>query len=537
MRSTTVVIALVAMTLDLVAVTATAAERPNIVFIFTDDHAPHAIGAYGGWLKSVDPTPNIDRLAERGMLFRNCFCTNSICAPSRAVILTGKHSHLNGMRQNGDRFDGDQVTFPKLLQRAGYQTALIGKWHLESDPQGFDHWQILPGQGAYYNPDFITPRGRHRIEGHCTDITTNLALDWLRNQRRPDQPFLLMCQYKAPHRTWMPATQHLTLYDDRDIPEPATLFDQWLDNASPARHQEMEIARHLHLVYDLFVTPLGEWDPNAGSSLDKSGYKNLQRMNPTQRAAWDAAYEPKNDAFRQANLTGKDLVRWKYQRYIKDYLRCVRGVDDSVGRMMEYLRAAGLADNTIVIYSSDQGFFLGDHGWYDKRWMYDESLRMPLIVRWPGVTKPGSVCAELVQNLDFASTLLAAAGVPAPDDLQGESLVPLLKGQRPADWRDAIYYHYYEYPSVHMVARHYGIRTAHYKLIRFYQFDEWEFYDLDKDPDELHNRYNDPACKDQIERLKKSLAQLRQRYKDDSDVRVMPVEWQRKFRTSGPDRH
>jgi arylsulfatase A-like enzyme len=511
--------------------TGRAADRPNILFIFSDDHAPQAIGAYGGLLKSVNPTPHIDRLADQGMLFHNSFCSNSICAPSRAVILTGKHSHLNGMRQNGDRFDGSQTTFPKLLRRVGYQTALIGKWHLQSEPQGFDHWQILPGQGVYYNPDFITPQGKVRIEGHCTDIIADLALDWLRNKRDPTKPFLLMCQHKAPHRTWMPTTRHLTLYDDRSIPEPPTLFDDWSDNASPARYQEMEVARHLHRVYDLFVTPEGEWDPNAGDALDKSGYKNLQRMLPAQRAAWDAAYEPKNNAFRRANLTGQELVRWKYQRYIKNYLRCIRGVDDSVGRLMEYLDKAGLADNTVVVYSSDQGFFLGEHGWYDKRWMYDESLKMPLIIRWPGVTRPGSTCRDLVQNIDYAGTFLEMAGAPRPDDLHGVSLVPLLKGASPPEWRAAIYYHYYEYPSVHMVARHYGIRTARYKLIRFYQFDEWEFYDLDKDPDERKNEYGNPEYAKEIARLKTALEKLRAQYKDDSDVRVMPPEWRRQFRS------
>lgn len=514
--------------------TVAAAERPNILFIFTDDHAPHAIGAYGGWLKEVNPTPNIDRLASQGMLFRNSFCTNSICGPSRAVIQTGKHSHINGFMQNGNRFDGSQQTFPKLLQKTGYQTAMIGKWHLGTDPQGFDHWQVLPGQGDYYNPDFLTPDGRTRIEGYCTDIVTDLAIDWLKENGGGEKPFMLMCQHKAPHRCWMPPLRHLTLYDDVDLPEPPTLFDDYEDNASPARYQEMEIDRHMHLGYDLFVTPYETLyqtvkapEPKA---TDRSGFRNLQKMTPAQRRAWDAAYEPKNSAFHKANLTGKDLIRWKYQRYMKNYLRCIKGVDESVGRLMDYLKQSGLDENTIVVYCSDQGFYLGDHGWYDKRWMYEESLKMPFIVKWPGTTKPGSVNTDLIQNPDYAETFLDVAGAEIPADMQGHSLVPLLKGERPADWRDAIYYHYFEYPSVHMVARHNGIRTSRYKLIHFYQFDEWEFYDLEKDPDELTNQYGNPQYADTIAQLKHDLEHLRADYKDNTDMHVMPAEWQKKFR-------
>ncbi len=525
---------IVALLVSITGATALAAKRPNVLFIFTDDHAPHAIGAYQGWLKDVNPTPNIDRLAGQGMLFQNSFCTNSICGPSRAVILTGKHSHLNGFMRNGNRFDGSQQTFPKLLQKAGYQTAIVGKWHLTSNPQGFDYWDVLPGQGDYYNPDFLSPAGRTRVNGYCTDIVTDKAIEWLENKRDADKPFMLMCQHKAPHRTWMPPLRHLTLYDDIDIPEPPTLFDRYKDNASPARFQEMEIDRHMHLGYDLFVTPYLDIyktvkapEPKA---TDRSGFRNLQKMTAEQRAAWNAAYEPKNEAFRKADLTGKELVRWKYQRYIKNYLRCIRGVDDSVGRLTKYLDESGLDENTIVIYSSDQGFYLGDHGWYDKRWMYEESLLMPLIVKWPGVTKPRTVNQDLVQNLDYAETFLDIAGANTPSDMQGRSLVPLRKGEKPANWRSAIYYHYHEYPSVHMVARHYGIRTDRYKLIRFYQFDEWEFYDLEKDPDERENQYGNPEYTSIIDEMKSDLKQLRKRYQDDTDVSVQPVEWQQKFR-------
>ena len=505
-----------------------AAERPNVLFIFSDDHAPHAIGAYDGWLRSVNPTPNIDRLASQGMLFRNSFCTNSICGPSRAVILTGKHSHLNGFMRNGNKFDGGQQTFPKLLQKAGYQTAMIGKWHLSSDPQGFDHWQILPGQGQYYNPDFRTAKGRKRIDGHCTDIVTDLALEWLKG-RESGKPFMLMCQHKAPHRTWMPAIRHLALYNDIKIPEPPTLFDRWKDNASPARHQEMEIDGHLNIVYDLFGPPVNGWDPNKGKSVDKSGFRNLKKMTPRQRSAWQAGFAAQNEKLKRDGLKGRAFVRWKYQRYIRNYLRCIKGVDESVGRLLDYLKSSGLEKNTVVIYSSDQGFYLGDHGWYDKRWMYDESMKMPLIVRWPGVTRPGSVNTDLVQNLDYAETFLEMAGVKMPPDMQGRSLVPLLKGLKPK-WRDALYYHYFEFPSYHMVAKHFGIRTNRYKLIRFYQFDEWEFYDLKQDPDELSNRYGDPKHAETIAGLKRQLADLRTVYRDNSDVRVMPIEWRKKYR-------
>mgnify|MGYP002623622616 CR=1 FL=1 len=513
---------------------ASAAQRPNILFIFTDDHAPHAIGAYDGLYKQINPTPNIDKLAREGVLFKNSFCTNSICGPSRAVILTGKHSHLNGFRQNGDRFDGSQQTFPKLLQKAGYQTAMIGKWHLSSDPQGFDHWQVLPGQGDYYNPDFKTPDGKVQIQGYCTDIVTDLALNWLKEGRDKDKPFMLMCQHKAPHRCWMPPLRHLQLYDDIDVPEPETLFDKFEDNASPARHQEMEIDRHMHLGYDLFVTPYTEIyqevDAPEPKATDRSGVRNIQKMTPAQRKAWNTAYAKKNEEFRKANLTGEELVRWKYQRYMKNYLRCIKGVDESVGQLMDYLKTSGLDENTIVIYSSDQGFYLGDHGWYDKRWMYEESLKMPLVIKWPGVAEAGTVNDDLVQNLDYAETFLDIAGAKIPGDMQGKSLVPLLNGESSDAWREAIYYHYFEYPSVHMVAKHNGIRTKQYKLMRFYQFDEWEFYDLAKDPDERTNRYGDPEYADTIAQMKKQLAELEEHYRDNSDMKVMPEEWRKKFR-------
>ncbi len=501
-------------------------KRPNIVFVFSDDHACHAIGAYNGWLQSLNPTPHIDRLARQGMLFQNSFCTNSICGPSRAVILTGQFSHLNGFMRNGDKFDATQPTFPKRLQAAGYQTAMIGKWHLKSEPRGFDHWDVLPGQGDYYNPTLINADGQRKIEGYCTDIVTELALDWLKENGDGEKPFLLMCQHKAPHRNWMPPLRHLDLYNDAQIPVPSTLFDTQQDNARCVQLEEMEVDRHLDLVNDLFAVDEAVEDARTGQFQDRSGARNLKTMNPRQLAAWQAAYEAENRQLLASRPQGDDLVRWKYQRYIKNYLRCVRGVDDSVGQLLEYLDQSGLRDNTIVIYCSDQGFYLGDHGWYDKRFMYEESLKMPLIVSWPNVTRPGSVNTDLVQNLDYAETFLDLAGVEIPANMQGRSLVPLLRGQTPTDWRQAIYYHYYEFPGVHMVARHYGIRDQHYKLIHFYQFDEWEFYDLQMDPDESTNRYDDPQYETTIARLKSELNDLRRQYRDDSDVSVGSAEWQ-----------
>ena len=418
-----------------------------------------------------------------------------------------------------------------LLQKAGYTTAIYGKSHLKGKPQGYDDWKVLPGQGLYYNPDLITPKGNQKIAGHCTDIVTDLAVQWLKAGREDGKPFMLMVQHKAPHRNWMPAKRHLDLYEDIEIPEPATLFDKWEDNASPARFQELEIDRHMHLNFDLFVDLTPDFDGNAiPGRLDKSAWRNMQRMTPEQMKFWRDAYGPRDKAFHEANLSGKELVRWKYQRYAKNYLRCVKGVDESVGTLMQTLEDLNLSDNTIVIYSSDQGFYIGDHGWYDKRWMYDESFKMPLIIKWPGVAEAGATNEDLVQNLDYAETFLDLAQTEIPADMQGASLVPLLKGQTPGDWRKSVYYHYYEYPSVHMVPRHYGVRNHEFKLMRFYEFDEWEFYDLVKDPDELSNEYNNPAYAEQIEQMKAELEKLRVQYDDDSDVTVKPAAWQKKVR-------
>lgn len=478
-------------------------KRPNILFIFTDDHASHAMSCYGS---KINKTPNLDRISNEGMRFENCFCTNSICGPSRAVILTGKHSHLNGFRDNRSRFDGSQQTFPKLLQKAGYETAVVGKWHLRTEPTGFDYWRILNGQGPYYNPRIKQEGTQVKHIGYTTDIITDIALDYLKVQRDKEKPFVLMYQHKAPHRNWQPGPNYFSLYDDVTIPEPDNLFDDYSGRGTAARTQDMTIEKTLNDADLKFVPP-----------------KNLT---PEQLKMWHAAYDPKNEAFRKANLKGKELVRWKYQRYIKDYLRCIASVDDNVGRVLDYLDESGLAENTVVIYSSDQGFYLGDHGWFDKRFMYEESYRMPLVVRWPGNTKPGSVNGDLVSNLDFAETFLDMAGVEIPDDMQGESIVPLLKGNTPTDWRKSLYYHYYEFHAkrrvAHNVRRHYGIRTKQHKLIHFYNLDEWELYDLKRDPREMQSVYDDRQYRPLVLRLKTELRQLQEQFQVPDDRGSVP---------------
>ncbi|MEM9481708.1 MAG: sulfatase [Verrucomicrobiota bacterium] len=486
-----------------------AEKRPNILFIFSDDHGYQAVSAYGS---NRNKTPNIDRIANEGMRFENCFVTNSICGPSRAVILTGKHSHLNGFFRNGITFNGEQQTFPKLLQKAGYQTAVFGKWHLKSDPTGFDDYEVLIGQGPYYNPPMKVPGGQNDHIGYTTDIITDLTLEWLKEGRDPDKPFMLMSQHKAPHRNWQPAPRHLNLYDDVEMPEPETLWDDYSTRQSPASNQAMTISDHLS-VRDLKLEA-----PN--------------NLTPEQQKVWDAAYDPKNKAFEEANLEGKERTKWNYQRYVKDYLRCVTAVDENIGRLLAYLDETGLAENTIVIYSSDQGWYLGEHGWYDKRWMYEESLRTPLVARWPGTIKPGSVNSDIVSNLDFAQTFLdiAGAGEP-PEPMQGHSLVPLFKGSTPDDWRKTFYYHYYEFPGAHSVAKHYGVRNDRYKLIHFYETDGgvWEFFDLKEDPNELNSLHDSADHQDLIGEMKTELTRLRKHYQVP-DVDPVPPARQKRLR-------
>jgi arylsulfatase A-like enzyme len=466
------------------------AKRPNIVFIFSDDHAYQAISAYGDPRKLIE-TPNIDRIGREGVRFDRCVVPNSICGPSRASVLTGKYSHRNGFYNNtNSRFDGSQTTFPKLLQSAGYQTAIFGKWHLVSDPTGFDEWHILPGQGVYYNPPMIHKGQRVQHQGYTTDIITDLSLDWLKARDR-SRPFLLMCQHKAPHREWSPALRHLGHDGDRRYPEPETLFDDYAGRGLAERDQDMTIDRTMNDA-DVKLTTLAQ-------------------LTPEQKKEWDAYYGPRNEAFLKAKPEGKDLVRWKYNRYMHDYLGCVKAVDESVGRLLKFLDDEGLADDTIVVYASDQGFYLGEHGWFDKRWIFEESLRTPLLVRWPGVAKAGGVDKHLVSNVDFAPTLLEAAGVDVPAGLQGKSFAPLLKGQAPADWRKSFYYEYYEYPVPHHVRPHHGVVTDRYKLVRFDtpDIDTWELFDLEKDPRELRSVYEDPAYAGVVAELKRELSRLR----------------------------
>jgi len=473
-----------------------ALPSPNIIFIMTDDHAAQAISCYGS---KLNETPNIDRIAEEGMCFNNCFCTNSICAPSRAVILTGKHSHLNGVRDNREEFDSTQQTFPKILQEKGYETAMIGKWHLKSSPTGFDYWNILPGQGHYYNPDLIEMGEKKQYPGYVTDIVTDIALDFIQKRRDAAKPFMLMLHHKAPHRNWQPALRHLNKYDNIDFPEPETLFDDYATRSAAAREQEMTLREHMQVEYDL---KMGDAP---------------KRMTAEQKAVWEAAYNPKKEAFEQNQPEGDELVRWKYKRYLEDYLGCIAGVDENVGRLLDYLKQSGLAESTIVIYTSDQGFYLGEHGWFDKRFMYEESLRMPLIIRYPGLE--ASVNNELVCNLDFAPTFLGFAGLKKPEDMQGITLDRLMLGRKSVEWRQSIYYHYYEFPAVHMAKRHYGVRTKRFKLMHFYyDIDAWELYDLKKDPQELNNVYNDPAYADAAEELKLELKHMRKVYGDSEEL-------------------
>ncbi|REJ66137.1 MAG: DUF4976 domain-containing protein [Planctomycetota bacterium] len=476
------------------------AARPNILFIMSDDHAYQAMSCYGS---NRNQTPNIDRLAKEGMRFDRCFVTNSICGPARAVILTGKYSHLNGFRRNGNRFDGSQPHVAKLLRAAGYQTAVIGKWHLGTTPTGFDYWHVLQGQGPYYNPWMNTTDGEVHHTGYTTDIITDQTLKWLQESRDKSKPFFLMYQHKAPHRNWQPSPRHLDKYDDVEIPEPPTLFDDYEGRTAPAREQEMTVAEHLNRSDLKFVIP--------------------DHLTDEQRDAFIAAYRAENDAFRAANLSGKEKTRWQYQRYVKDYLRCIDAVDENVGRVLDYLDESGLAENTVVFYTSDQGWYLGEHGWYDKRWMYEESFRTPLLVRWPGHVKPGSTTDAMSMNLDFAETFLAIAGESIPDDMQGRSLVPVLEGRPGDDWRKSVYYRYYEYPSVHMVRQHHGVRTERYKLIRFKTRKNevqdgpqaWELYDLEKDPQELRSVYGEAEYAEIAKQLKAELVRLREQYGDE----------------------
>ncbi|HSJ30666.1 MAG TPA: sulfatase [Longimicrobiales bacterium] len=494
---------------------AQAQERPNILFIFSDDHAAHALSAYREHLSygaRLPDTPNLDRLARDGMLFVNAFVTNSICGPSRATVLTGQYGHLNGVMTNDAPLHPTHTTFPRLLRDGGYETALIGKWHLRTAPTGFDYYEIMSGQGPYYNPVMHSNTRPDSVPytGYTQDVITDRALGWLaaRDSARAGRgdtarearvsagaaarPFALLLHYNATHRYWDPGPGQLELYRDTVFAEPATFFDDGARRASGFRLQEMDVA------LDLFPRDLKLEEPN--------------NLNAEQLERWRASYDGENAAFVAAAPSGDALKSWNYQRYIQDYMRVVAGLDAAIGRVLDYLDESGLARNTMVVYTSDQGFFLGDHGWFDKRWMYEESLRTPLIVRWPGVVEPGSVNTDLVMNLDYAQTLLDAGGVAAPATMQGRSLLPLLRGSTPSDWRDAIYYQYFAYPDWHMVQRQYGVRTQRHKLIHYYEIGEWEMFDLARDPNELNSVYDDPAYAAVVATLKQRLEDLRREY-------------------------
>ena len=496
--------------------------RPNIIFIMADDHAYQAISAYSNRLIE---TPNIDRIAKMGMRFTNATVTNSICAPSRATILTGKHSHLNGKIDNDFPFDTTNVTFPQLFQDAGYQTAMFGKLHFGNAPKGFDQFKILPGQGSYYNPDFITKNeGTVRIEGYVTDIITDMTLDWLQEERNPEEPFLLFYLHKAPHREWLPAERHLEEFTQRTFPEPATLFDDYSGRGRAAKEAEMNLLKHMNwsgdskiypsVMRELGIPQTSAWDTMAFS-------REVGRLTPAQLANWTRSYDKVNAALKESfpSMGEKEKMQWRYQRYMQDYLGTIRAVDENVGRVLDYLEANNLMDNTLIVYTSDQGFYLGEHGWFDKRFVYDESFKTPLLVAWPGKIAPKSTSTTMVQNLDYAQTFLEAAGIPAPADMQGESLLPLLTGHPEAWTRDAVYYHYYEYPAVHMVKRHYAVVTEQYKLVHYYyDTDEWELIDRIKDPQELRNVYDDPTYAPVVEELHRKLEALRKQYGDNSEI-------------------
>ncbi len=486
-------------------------KRPNIIYMMSDDHGYQAISAYG---YGLNHTPNIDRLADQGMLFTRAFVTNSICGPSRAVMLTGKHSHINGFMDNHSTFNGNQQTVAKLMHDAGYQTAVIGKWHLISDPQGFDYWNIVPGQGDYYNPDFIENGVRKRVPGYVTNLTTDFAINWL-NNRDKEKPFFLIYQQKAPHRNWMPEEKYYHLFDSVQFPVPSNYFDNYNTRTRAAHEQEMEIATDMNYAYDLKLAFDLTKEERVGLANMWQGIYN--RFTPEQKKTWEAAYGPSVEAFKKANLSGEALAVWKYQRYMRDYLRCVQSVDDNVGRLMKYLKENNLEENTIVIYTSDQGFYLGEHGWFDKRFMYEESFRTPLIVKWPGVTNRKTTTSMMVQNLDFAETILDMAGLSIPPDMQGKSFVSVLKGVQKENLHDALYYHFYENLE-HKAARHIGVRTDRYKLIYFYENNEWELYDLLTDKQEMNNVYDRPAYKKVKDMMKRKLQEQKRHYKDPVDI-------------------
>ena len=528
-----------------------AQQHPNIVYIMCDDHAYQCISAYGSALSKLAPTPNIDRLAERGMRFDRAFVENSLSTPSRACLMTGQYSHQNGQRQLGEGIDTSRTFFTELLQEAGYQTAVVGKWHMGCDPKGFDYYHVYNDQGQYWNPQYRGTDTNNEFvveEGYSTDLTTDHALSFIEH-RDPSKPFCLLLHHKAPHRNWQANLKYLGMYDDVEFPMPENFYDDYATRGSAARTQKMSVTRDMRWEQDFKVPEM--LDLNNPDSKDSYNalMGEINRMTPEQRSAWGRYYFPRNRRLLEAQLKGKDLDNWKYQVYIRDYMSVIASVDESVGRVLDYLDKNGLTDNTMIVYTSDQGFYMGEHGWFDKRFMYEESLRTPLIVSYPGHTKPGSVCNRLVQNIDYAPTFLALAGVQQPKDMPGRSLVPVLdNGDNVKNWRQSIYYHYYDYPTYHMVRKHDGVRTDRYKLIHFYgkggldavsenkyqnvpgtreygtmkglesigyfepkdeAVDYCELYDLQADPHEQNNIFGKPGTEKIMKQLQRELDKYR----------------------------
>ena len=528
-----------------------AQQHPNIVYIMCDDHAYQCISAYGSALSKLAPTPNIDRLAERGMRFDRAFVENSLSTPSRACLMTGQYSHQNGQRQLGEGIDTTRTFFTELLQEAGYQTAVVGKWHMGCDPKGFDYYHVYNDQGQYWNPQYRGTDTNNEFvveEGYSTDLTTDHALSFIEH-RDPSKPFCLLLHHKAPHRNWQANLKYLGMYDDVEFPMPENFYDDYATRGSAVRTQKMSVTRDMRWEQDFKVPEM--LDLNNPDSKDSYNalMGEINRMNPEQRSAWGRYYFPRNRRLLEAQLKGKDLDNWKYQVYIRDYMSVIASVDESVGRVLDYLDKNGLTDNTMIVYTSDQGFYMGEHGWFDKRFMYEESLRTPLIVSYPGHTKPGSVCNRLVQNIDYAPTFLALAGVQQPKDMPGRSLVPVLNnGDNVKNWRQSIYYHYYDYPTYHMVRKHDGVRTDRYKLIHFYgkggldavsenkyqnvpgtreygtmkglesigyfepkdeAVDYCELYDLQADPHEQNNIFGKPGTEKIAKQLQRELDKYR----------------------------
>ena len=503
--------------LPLLPAAVAAQGRYNIVYIMTDDHTAQMMSCYDN--RYVE-TPNLDRIAADGVKFVNSYVANSLSGPSRACMLTGKHSHKNGFTNNEHGiFDGSQQTMPKLMQQAGYQTAIIGKWHLVSLPTGFDYWNILPEQGSYYNPQFITMDNDTVVErGYLTNIITDKSIEWMEHQRDRSKPFILFIHHKACHRNWLPEMKYLRTYEDQTFALPETFYDDY-EGRVAAQQQQMSIARDMDLIYDNKI-----YRPGMKSPLGPTYLGMVKRLDKDDLMRYCYVYDSISNDFLNRHLEGKELAEFKYQRYMRDYAKVLKSLDDNVGRVLDYLEEKGMLDSTLVVYTSDQGFYMGEHGWFDKRFMYEESLSTPLVMHLPkGLEARGNI-QEMVQNIDYAPTFLELAGAKVPEDIQGTSLVPLLEGKHPRNWRKSIYYHFYEYPAEHMVKRHYGVRTERYKLIHFYNdIDTWELYDLQNDPHELHNLYGQPGMEKVTKQLRRELKRLQRQY-DDPILEQYPLD-------------